>query len=66
MTREDAVRVLCGMEVFTFRNDKLWNQGENYVSAGTSCASLDGEFTADQLEAIAAWMRDPTIADIKA
>jgi hypothetical protein len=31
-----------------------WNQGDN-------TATLDGEFTADQLEAIAIWMREKTL-----
>lgn len=30
-----------------------------YALAGSEHASLDGWFTADQLEAIAAWMRNP-------
>lgn len=30
-----------------------------FVEAGKREATLDGEFTADELEAIAAWMRNP-------
>jgi len=30
-----------------------------HAKAGDARATLDGDFTADELEAVAAWMRDP-------
>ena len=65
MTREDAAHVLRKMNLIMSR-DSLTDTGEQYIDTFRTFACLDGDFTADQLEAIAAWMRDPTIADIKA
>lgn len=66
MTREDAARVLLGMDLRLMRLNVLYNLSTYIYATPGDPAILDGEFTADQLEAIATWMRDPTIADIKA
>lgn len=65
MTREDAAHVLQEMNL-SIHPGLLTDRGWPNVDANPEAATLDGEFTADQLEAIATWMRDPTIADIKA
>jgi hypothetical protein len=44
-----------------FSADELFSLGWYLgVGANDEKATLDGEFTADELEAIAAWMRDPS------
>ena len=44
----------------TFSADRLSNLGWYLdVAAGDDEACLDGSFSADELEAIAVWMRDP-------
>ena len=66
MTREDAARVLREMRLDKLSSGSLCNVC-CYIRVITreEEADLDGQFTADQLEAIAAWMRDPTIVEIK-
>ena len=67
MTPQQANKILTEQleaEVTSWRLD----QPTNYVAAmrGDEEASLDGEFTADMLEAIAAWMRDPDACSVPA
>ena len=44
----------------TFTTEKLDSNWYLCVSAKEKEGTLDGRFTSDELEAIAAWMRDPT------
>jgi hypothetical protein len=53
-------------EILTASNLKEFSQGRLHdvswylhAVAGDERATLDGDFTADELEAIAAWMRNP-------
>ncbi len=58
MTNEEARKVLEGMGVEPHKR----NKGRAFGSTrqDDDCMHLSGNFTADQLEAIALWMRDPT------
>lgn len=60
MTYEEAARILrdSGYDV---RSHKLENNSEPFIDTHSARDEtiLDGEFTADQLEAIATWMRNP-------
>ncbi len=58
MTNEEARKVLEGMGVAPLHKR---NKGRAFGSTRTDddCMHLHGNFTADQLEAIAMWMRDP-------
>lgn len=66
MNKETAKRILrscLSSSGERFSAEELFSLGW-YLSAGANDenATLDGEFTADELEAIAAWMRDPMLA----
>ena len=60
-----AKEILSRMDMDDFSKGELYlssygHAGFLNVKNGDARASLDGEFTADELEAIACWMRDPT------
>jgi len=64
MTPKEARTILESMiprgGTFYIAEDRLGGFLDSYVaSAGDGRITLDGEFTVEQLEAIAAWMRDP-------
>lgn len=53
-------RLRHGLIDAKFTADELYNCGWYLsASAGKEEATLDGQFSADELEAIAAWMRNP-------
>ena len=59
MTPAEAKKVLSEMRLSQFNDRVLFSLGW-YLSVGAGeKATLDGGFTADELEAIAVWMRDP-------
>lgn len=60
MELKRAKEVLEEMGLTTFSKEELFS-GALYLSveADDETAIIDGRFTADQLEAIATWMRDP-------
>ncbi len=59
MTKYEAKKVLDDMNPSELTGPALFGMRMPYVSALRAAAFLDGEFTADELEAIAIWMRDP-------
>jgi hypothetical protein len=66
MDAKKAHTILRDREIFP-QHDLLFCL-ETYVHAkrGDTHATIDGIFTADELEAIAAWMRDPdAVTDAK-
>lgn len=62
MTREQAREELA--DVYDLSSETLYNKSP-YISADADddTVCLDGEFSADTLEAIAMWLRDPTIGE---
>ena len=66
MDLKQAKQILTGMGLDEFNGHKLFMHfhiiEERYLSATTSLktAVLDGGYTADELEAIATWIRDPS------
>lgn len=63
MKPADAARILSAMDHVAISRDGLYRPHGAFTSIAMSVlrheASLSGEFTADQLRAIAAWMDDP-------
>ncbi len=60
MTPREAAAVLCELlDEAEFTHERLRAWGELDVEAGCQEAYLWGEFSADQLEAVATWMMDP-------
>jgi hypothetical protein len=64
MLKSKAIKILKPIVTDDFSKENLVDVGL-YLSAeaGKDKATLDGEFTADQLEAIAAWIREPFDSD---
>ncbi len=58
MTNEEARKVLEGMDLNEFTTKRLYSVSW-YLCVYPEGGTLDGEFTSDQPEAIAMWMRDP-------
>lgn len=58
MTKARAKEVLEGMELLWLNEQRLATY-DGSVESGEDCVTLSSYFTADELEAIAAWMRDP-------
>ncbi len=58
VTNEEARKVLEGMDPNEF-TAKILDSVSWYLCVYPEGGTLDGEFTADQLEAIVRWMRDP-------
>ena len=61
MDLQQAKQILTGMGLEDFNSDRIAASGDYMASyAGDDQATLDGRFTADELEAIATWMRNPS------
>jgi len=60
MSNTEAYKILAASFLTLFTQESLYSCGW-YLSAmaDESDATLDGRFSADDLEAIATWMRDP-------
>lgn len=61
MNNKKAKQILSNARLTDFSKDKIYVNSGKYLSAleGDKHATLDGEFTADELDAIATWMRNP-------
>ena len=59
MNAKTAKTILAKMMGNDFTERKLDGGMGVWARAGEAMASFDGDFSADELEAIAAWMRDP-------
>lgn len=65
MDLKQAKQILTGMNLDEFNQHRLdfepsrWAR-HLFVSSRTETGNLGGAFTADELEAIATWMRDPS------
>ena len=63
MDLKQAKQILTGMGLDEFEEERLTRSVKytpSYMSVSPDHGYLSGAFTADELEAIATWMRDPS------